>query len=139
MSFGERRGERPSGQKLEGDLLLAAASTCPVLITADSAEHRGRIAELVHRTGYFERIDCANIDELPLGARTVLNRTLFLDNIDRLESRFQTELFEFLEEPVRSVRLIAGTNVSLVDRVRAGQFRADLLYRLNVIHVIGCA
>ncbi|HUE86503.1 MAG TPA: sigma 54-interacting transcriptional regulator [Vicinamibacterales bacterium] len=35
-----------------------------------------------------------------------------------------------------ATRLMAGTTVSLLDRVKAGQFSEDLLYRLNTIHLV---
>jgi len=36
----------------------------------------------------------------------------------------------------RSTRLISGTSHWLMDRVASKQFREDLFYRLNVIHLV---
>ena len=41
--------------------------------------------------------------------------------------------------PSNAVRLIAGTTVSLLDRVAAGTFSERLFYRLNIIHVNSAA
>ncbi len=70
--------------------------------------------------------------------------TLFLDEIDRLAPELQSKLLRALEEKTTrrlgattsrrfDVRLIAATNADLLTLVRAGRFREDLFYRLNVV------
>jgi NtrC-family two-component system response regulator AlgB len=70
--------------------------------------------------------------------------TLFLDEVGDLTSDAQARLLRFLNdrtyerlgearERQADVRLIAATNRSLEEEVRAGRFREDLFYRLNVI------
>ena len=72
--------------------------------------------------------------------------TLFLDEVGEMSLRMQGLLLRFLEngeiqavgsDAVRNVnvRVVAATNRSLTELVRAGQFREDLLYRLQVIHI----
>jgi two-component system, NtrC family, response regulator AtoC len=69
--------------------------------------------------------------------------TLFLDEIGELPLSMQTKLLKVLEDhqlrrlggikPMDlDVRLVAATNRDLEAEVRAGRFRADLLYRLKV-------
>ncbi|MBI4542349.1 MAG: sigma-54-dependent Fis family transcriptional regulator [Gemmatimonadetes bacterium] len=74
--------------------------------------------------------------------------TLFLDEIGAVTANIQVKLLRVLQErtimrvggrepvPV-DIRLIAATNLDLAEEVRAGRFREDLYYRLNVfpIHV----
>ncbi len=73
--------------------------------------------------------------------------TLFLDEVGEMSLRMQALLLRFLEqgelqrvgadERARhvDVRIVAATNRNLAERVAAGEFREDLLYRLRVIHI----
>ena len=72
--------------------------------------------------------------------------TLFLDEIGDMSPALQTRLLRVLAEgefyrvggqlPVRvDVRVIAATHQDLEARVTGGQFREDLLHRLNVIRI----
>jgi DNA-binding NtrC family response regulator len=69
--------------------------------------------------------------------------TLFLDEVGEFPPAAQAKLLRFLDDPVVSrlgstderrvdVRLITATHRDLQELVQKGQFRADLLYRLNV-------
>ena len=82
-----------------------------------------------------------------LGRFEQANRgTLFLDEIGDMPHSVQAKLLRVLQErefqrlgsseTVRvDVRVIAATNVDLVDRMRQGKFREDLYYRLNVLPI----
>ena len=70
--------------------------------------------------------------------------TLFLDEIGELSPQVQVKLLRFLQEhefqrlggnqTLRTdVRVISATNSDLEQRVKAGAFREDLFYRLNVV------
>jgi len=72
--------------------------------------------------------------------------TLFLDEIGDLPIELQPKLLRALENheirPVGSdktirtdVRIIAATHHDLRKSIREGRFRADLYYRLNVVHI----
>ena len=72
--------------------------------------------------------------------------TLFLDEIGEMPLEIQPKLLRLLQEreyervgeaKIRraNVRVIAATNRNLAEDVKAGKFREDLFYRLNVISV----
>jgi two-component system, NtrC family, response regulator AlgB len=72
--------------------------------------------------------------------------TLFLDEIGDLPLDLQPKLLRFVQDKEyesvgeaitrrADVRIIAATNTNLEDAVRAGRFREDLLYRINVIPI----
>lgn len=79
------------------------------------------------------------------GRLEMANRgTLFLDEIGEIPLKMQVDLLRVLEEklflrlggskPVRSdFRLICATHRDLPTLIRAGQFRQDFYYRINVI------
>lgn len=84
------------------------------------------------RLGRFERAD---------------GGTLFLDEIGTLTSSAQSKLLRVLQEGELErlgdthtrkvdVRVIAATNVDLRDEVKAGRFREDLFFRLNVFPIL---
>ncbi len=72
--------------------------------------------------------------------------TLFLDEIGEIDASTQVKLLRFLEtrtfERLGStksiqvdVRLVCATNRNLAAMVKRGEFREDLLYRLNVVTI----
>lgn len=74
------------------------------------------------------------------------NGTLFLDEVGDMPPALQTRLLRVLQEkqvlpiggldavPV-NVRVIAATHRNLAELVRAGTFRQDLYYRLNILRI----
>lgn len=83
------------------------------------------------RKGYFEEAD---------------GGTLFLDEIGELPKETQAMLLRVLQDgeymkvgsskvEKTNVRVIAATNANLAHAVAQGQFREDLFYRLNAIHI----
>jgi DNA-binding NtrC family response regulator len=72
--------------------------------------------------------------------------TIFLDEIGDISPKLQADLLRVLqersfyrlggsEEVKVDLRVIAATNKDLAEEVRAGRFRDDLFYRLNVIEI----
>ncbi|HUR26596.1 MAG TPA: sigma 54-interacting transcriptional regulator, partial [Planctomycetota bacterium] len=72
--------------------------------------------------------------------------TFFLDDIDDMPLAVQVKLLRVLQERTverlgaeRSqsidIRVVAATKVPLLEHVRAGKFREDLYYRINVVPI----
>nr|WP_319514053.1 sigma-54 dependent transcriptional regulator [uncultured Cohaesibacter sp.] len=72
--------------------------------------------------------------------------TLLLDEISEMDIRLQAKLLRAIQERVIDrvggtkpvpvdIRILATSNRNLADEVRAGTFREDLLFRLNVINL----
>lgn len=84
------------------------------------------------RKGYFESVDGGTIfldeiAEMPLGTQSRLLRLLQNGEFIKVgASQIQKT----------DVRIIAATNVNLLDAVQNGKFREDLYYRLNTVPII---
>jgi two-component system response regulator AtoC len=82
------------------------------------------------RKGYFQQADKGTlfideIGELPLGIQAKILRALQSGDVQPVGGRSETV----------DVRLVAATNRDLAAEARAGRFREDLYYRLNVVPI----
>ena len=109
----------------------------------------GAITETLFESEMFGHVKGAFTDALAdrPGKFEVANKgTLFLDEIGNLSYHLQAKLLTALQRrsivrvgsntpiPV-NIRLICATNRDLQEMVQKGDFREDLLYRINTIHV----
>lgn len=118
----------------KGDFIpINCASIPPDLVESELFGHTGQAFTGAQKTriGLFESAE---------------NGTLFLDEIGELPLAVQPKLLRALQENMirrigdnreKSIntRIIAATNVDLEKAVSAGNFREDLYWRLNVIHL----
>lgn len=94
-----------------------------------------------HEKGSFTGADATKIGKFEYAK----NGTVFLDEIGDLKFSLQIKLLRVLQEktivrvggltsiPVDSARIITATNKNLQEEMKAGRFRSDLYYRLQLI------
>lgn len=140
------RGENGTGKELIAQALHRQSTRADkVLVTIDLGAVSENLFEselFGHRQGAFTDAhrDRAGRFQAADGG------TLFLDEIGNLPPALQTKLLRVLESrevtPLGSdrpttvdVRLIAATNQPLEQLVESGEFREDLLYRINTIEI----
>ena len=142
---------------LGNDLEAAAGSDLSVLLSGGDADSRKSLAQRIHsrsrrRAQPLVVVDGAAFAEMLAAPReedseqtqALKAGTLFIEEIGQWTWRQQSHLARFLERIARphlpndqpAARLISGTDYWLLDRVAAHEFRADLFYRLNTIHVV---
>jgi transcriptional regulator with PAS, ATPase and Fis domain len=79
--------------------------------------------------------------------QTAERGTLFLDEIGNVSPLIQLKLLRVIQEkefervgdstPIKiDVRVVAATNCDLKEKVRSGQFREDLYYRIKVVDIL---
>jgi two-component system nitrogen regulation response regulator GlnG len=123
-----------SARSLKAFQIVDCGAVSPTLIEAELFGHvrgaftgadrdRAGAFELAHQgTLFFDEIG-----ELPLQLQPKLLRALETREVRRIGGSSQI--------PV-DVRFVAATNRNLADEVKAGRFREDLYYRLNVFRIV---
>ena len=139
-------GENGTGKEmLAREIHLLSNRKKETLVPVDM----GAITETLFESELFRHVKGAFTDaraDRP-GKFEVANKgTLFLDEIGNLSYHLQAKLLTALQRrsivrvgsntpiPV-NIRLICATNRDLQEMVQKGDFREDLLYRINTIHV----
>ena len=139
-------GENGTGkEKLAREIHILSNRKKETLVPVDM----GAITETLFESELFGHVKGAFTDaraDRP-GKFEVANKgTLFLDEIGNLSYHLQAKLLTALQRrsivrvgsntpiPV-NIRLICATNRDLQEMVQKGDFREDLLYRINTIHV----
>jgi two-component system, NtrC family, response regulator GlrR len=137
-----------------GQAHMVAGTDTHVLITGESGTGKEMLARAIHkasarRSQPFLAVDCGNITEEQLSAsffRSVEGGTLLLDEISALPMPAQLRLLQVLRDSAAqadlgaesiavNVRIVSTTNQDLQALMASGQFREDLYYRLNVVHI----
>ena len=139
-------GENGTGKEmLAREIHILSNRKKEILVPVDM----GAITETLFESELFGHVKGAFTDaraDRP-GKFEVANKgTLFLDEIGNLSYHLQAKLLTALQRrsivrvgsntpiPV-NIRLICATNRDLQEMVQKGDFREDLLYRINTIHV----
>lgn len=140
------RGESGTGKSMFARVLHARsrrASGPFVVVHCPTLSEELLASELFgHARGSFT----GAVRDQPGRVEAAQGGTLFLDEIAELSPGLQAKLLRFLQEKQFErigesttrrvdVRIVAATNRDLDAEVRAGRFREDLLYRVNVIEI----
>jgi len=141
------RGESGTGKELvanaihkssdDADKPFVAVNCAALVETLLESEMFG------HEKGAFTGAVSAHKGKVELAG----DGTLFLDEIGELSPRLQGKLLRLLEareySPVGSrqnktckARFVTATNADLEEKVKNGEFREDLYYRLNVFSIV---
>src|ERR1039457_1336069 len=139
-------GEHGTGKEIVAKLLHAASQRSRMALVAVNA---GGLPEGTFESELFGHVKGAFTDARAdrMGRFELAdNGTIFLDEIGNVPMRQQAKLLRVLEpgeiERVGSsrtkrinVRVISATNIDLQTAIAAGQFREDLLFRLNTVEI----
>src|SRR5580693_598565 len=139
-------GEHGTGKEIVAKLLHAASPRARMALVAVNA---GGLPEGTFESEIFGHVKGAFTDARTdrIGRFELANGgTLFLDEIANVPMRQQAKLLRVLEtgelERVGSsqtrrvdVRILSATNALLHDEAKAGNFREDLLFRINTVEI----
>jgi len=139
-------GENGTGKEVVArEIYRYSSRNKEVLITVDM----GAITESLFESELFGHVKGSFTDAKSdrTGKFEAANRgTLFLDEIGNLSYPLQAKILNALQsrtiikvgdnKPIPiDIRLISATNRNLQESVRSGEFREDLLYRINTIQI----
>lgn len=139
-------GENGTGKEvLANEIHRLSARSCKKILPVDM----GAISETLFESELFGHVKGAFTDakvDKPGKFELADGSTIFLDEIGNLSYSLQAKLLTALQRrsivrvggstqiPI-NVRLVCATNRNLQQMVNDGEFREDLLYRINTIHL----
>jgi transcriptional regulator of acetoin/glycerol metabolism len=127
------------GQDVE---LALQHSDIPILITARDLGVRRRLAQHIHNhsceAGTFVMLH--SVEEWEFAPSQVRQATLFIDDVATCDLKQQAALMRLLNCRTKTAairwRIIAASDERLFDAMSDGRFRADLYYRLAMMHIV---
>lgn len=151
-------GQSPNMCRVREAISTAAQTDGTVLISGECGAGKDLIARAIHatgarrllpfrviRSGAIENDEAMAALRAPYAARmTGEDGTIFLDEIGGLSLSAQDEVLRFVrgvggekDGPTAEtgVRYISSTSCDLESKAKAGQFRAELLYRLSAFRI----
>ena len=127
-------------RSLDEEIAFAAQPDASVMVSGDDRVLRRFVAHQIHQRsrrarGPFVVTTSAALVEQPHLILSAEAGTIFID-LEHLTSSEQLKLLALVSNlDSRDIRLIAGAPMTLLRDVESNQFRGDLYYRLNLIHV----
>ena len=149
FAFDNVLGQGPEMKAIYSLMQKIAATQTTVLITGEAGVGKERLAKAIHyqsaqKEKPFVRVCCASyrehqLDQALFGEEGIFTRleegTIFIDEIGDLTCALQLKLVTFLQEGLKSLRLIVSSTKDLAKEVSKQAFREDLYYRINVIEL----
>jgi two-component system, NtrC family, response regulator AtoC len=138
---GDLIGASPAMKTVHALIEQVSATDATVLITGEAGTGREAVARAVHaqsrrKDGPFVAINCAAAGESIVESfARARSGTLFLDDIGEVSLVVQPALLRAIQEDAHDLRLVTASSRDLEAMVEDKQFREDLYYRINVIHV----
>jgi two-component system response regulator AtoC len=147
----------PAIESLESVIAEIAPTDIPVLLVGESGTGKEMFAHRVHRlSAHCERpllrISCASMNPAAMSAELTLNPngrsygarstggTVFFDEISELDAACQRNLLAALPDGdagarrgLLTARVVSTTSRNLDEEMRAGRFRRELYYRINIV------
>jgi len=139
-------GESGSGKEVVARAINSASSRAQVFVPVNCAGIPETLLES-ELFGHVKGSFTGAYRDKPGKLEMADNGTILLDEIGEMTLRMQGLLLRFLETgeiqkvgaermaKATNVRIMAATNRNLQDLITQGQFREDLFYRINVIHL----
>ncbi|GAA6157840.1 two-component system response regulator DctD [Ruegeria sp. HU-ET01832] len=134
-------GLSAQAERLRERVRTVARTGVEVLVTGPAGSGISKVAEVVHlmspqSQGPFVKRPASGltVQELRHVCEDAAGGSLFLDEISAMPTETQYAALEIVEQGV-GARIIAGTTADLARLSDAGQFHADLFYRLDVMRV----
>ena len=150
-------GDSPAMTDLRDTIGQLARVDSTLLLTGETGAGKELVARLIHRQSARRDGPCVNTDcrgvhvdrferDFPGRVAEAAGGTLVLDEVGDLPAPLQAAVLRFLQDPTSGrtgddqarqvdVRLIALTQRNLRQAVEAGDFRADLFFRLSAVPV----
>jgi DNA-binding NtrC family response regulator len=157
-------GKSQAMMNLYATIKKSSRVDAPIMITGETGTGKELVARALHNqsprnTGPFVTVSCATVPANLIGEELFGSResgagrieqaiggSLFLDSVTDLPPEQQMLLLRFMQtgqvERVNSsqpipvdVRIITASSNNIDDAVKAGTFREDLFYRLNILHI----
>jgi two-component system NtrC family response regulator len=139
-------GESGSGKEVVARAINAASTRANIFVPVNCAGIPETLLES-ELFGHVKGSFTGAYRDKPGKLEMADNGTILLDEIGEMTLRMQGLLLRFLETGeiqkvgaervarATNVRVMAATNRNLQDLIVQGQFREDLFYRINVIHI----
>lgn len=143
-------------RKLEDEMRRASQTDASVMLSGESGVGKRFAANMIHQLNHrrrapFVAINAADasdlapsawanaIDLVTEGLLQAENGTLFIQDVEKIPASAQLQLLRFMDWALiagKHVRFMTATGAHLFELVKAGEFREDLYYRLNVFYFV---